>query len=822
MSPEVKKINLGVDSAISTPEEISQTVDRLQKNEQAPSARAQSDQYRFFQEQISVLGQPYDVTRIPISVLQQMQRDPMLAFGLHFIHLPIMRANWYVKCERPDIAAFMDNAWRRIHAHYVSQRQQAMVFGFAPIVKRFQLEIPNWTYEVEGEQKKVWNNGNINAITWKPFVGLPSDPVNVEPRWDAKGQFNGIKWQGGANPLPFPITNPSDTETGAKEIDVQHALWITNEKPSANGSLWGYPRIGYAYRYWWSYWFKWALYDRFFERKADPPYVVYYPSGQHADYTDDNQGNKQSMKAIALSIGDAAKSGGTVAMPGETINGYDDRPTSIRQWMIEELEVKGDMTHFVESFEYLDVMKLRSLWIAEQAVMEGKGGTSSRNVAAEEISLHKEGAANLASEIDQEINRYIFPDILKANFPDFNGTCEKVTTGFTEADQQTLNNALNLIGQNDSQALRNLDVREILDRQGLPLISIEEINRQNEEAEKELQNSTPPVVDPNAQAAGVNEQGFYVPPVNIITLSDTEEFISKLPGSKHYEDSTVLSQAKALKQRWQKEYANIYEDFATFLSKENFSEEVNLADEADELAEQLVSKWSYSRNKLKTLLSDTKSISQKIIDRAGKLEIKRAKLDVDKWNPDNESLAQYLEDRGAVYVRAVDETTKEEIRTYLAQAIRQGATQQELVEGVREHFSEFPSWKANRLVRTEIRDAYNFATILAGEQGGVKVVQIIDAVKGEDVSDPECIERNGKFFSIGDALSEALKEHPNGTAEIRLTKRQNLSVEYIQDSDKLAYFDEENDIVYLSNDIPHKLEFEYLNELGKTFEAEST
>lgn len=808
----MRKINLAVDSANPDSNELERISRRLQKSEQSPSARSSTDNYIFFQEIIQELGHPYDVTHIPISVCQQMQRDPMMAFGLHFIVLPIMGAHWHIECERPDIAAFVDNAWRAIHAKYVRQRAEAMSFGFKPIVKRFQYENPDWKYEKDGELVPVWNNGSIDALTFKHFIGLPCDPVNVEPRWSAVGEFNGIKWQGGKNPLPFPTVSPKNNEKG-RDIDLQHSLWITNEKESANESIWGYPRVGYAYRYWWSYWFRWALYDRFFERKADPPYVVYYPTGQGADYTEGDDGIPESMKERALMIGDSAKGGGTIAMPGQTINGYDERPTSIREWMIQELEVKGDMTHFVESFEYLDVMKLRSLWIPEQALMEGKGGTSSRNVAGEEISIHKEGAASLSQEMDEEINRWIIPDIVAANFPEFKGTVKKVTTGFTDADQKTMDSTLALLGQNDPDALRHIDVPVLLDRLGMPRVSLDEIRRQQEEAEKALQ-ELPSEVNPDEQGnAGVTPQGFYVAGRPTITLSESEDFVSKLPTSRHYKDQQVLSQTKALRARWKNEFSDIYEDFAKFISKQNFDEKQ---------ANNLLDKWQYSRTKLNQLLSDSTSVVKKVITRGAKLEKDRANLTDSDWSPDDSDVADYLADRGAVYVRAVDDTIRQELRSFLAAEIESGASTDDIANHIREHFADFPGWKADRLARTEIRDAYNFATLSVGESSGIKIVQIVDALKGEEVSDPECIERNGKFFKIGEALSEVLKEHPNGTAEVKLTKRENLSVERIEsDDDKLAYFDSDNDIIYLSNDIPKELETDYLISLGETLENES-
>ena len=98
------------------------------------------------------------------------------------------------------------------------------------------------------------------------------------------------------------------------------------------------------------------------------------------------------------------------------------------------------------------------------------------------------------------------------------------------------------------------------------------------------------------------------------------------------------------------------------------------------------------------------------------------------------------------------------------------------------------------LARTEVHHAYNFATLEAGQQAGVKVVQFRDAQYGE--TDAECIDRNGEFMDIDKAFDEVLTEHPNGTLEVVLTKRENLSVRHVQEmpegqEDKMAYFDSE-------------------------------
>lgn len=808
----VRTTQLADDNTLD-PEEQRRITESLKGREQSPSSRSASLAYQYFQQQMGELGEPYNVDRIPISVLKQMQRDPMVGFGLHFIYAPIYRSKWYIKCEDPRIAAFVDGALRRILARYISTRAQAMVFGFKPIIKRFQTEIPNWTYKDPSKSEvpiRVWNNGNIEAITWKPFYGLPCDPVQVEPRFkESDGSFNGIKWQGGFNNSFNVPANPNDT--GTRNVDLQHALWITNEKASANESLYGYPRIGYAFRPWWSKWYRWALYDRFFERKADPPYQVYFPT--EIPYGKDEDEVITANKSMALEMGDRARSGGTLAFPGNVVKGYDERPTTIREWEISELEVKGDMAGFLDSFEYLDTLILRSLWISELMLTPGVGGTSSKNVAGTEVDFHKEASAALAEEIDEELNRWVIPDLVTANFPAFDGEVSKVTTGFTEADQSAMQQALQWTiqaGQND--AIEQLDTRGLLERLGMPLVSEKEIARQREEAAKALEQETPPVINPDNQGnAAVDGAGFYIAGRPSLTLSDTEDFIASLPDIRAFKDKVILSKTKAIRTMWKSAYKDIYSDFAKHVMSINFNTE-NF-DEADDLAERIIESWAFEQNPTQELVDNTRNILSDAIRRAGETEL--SSVDVDpNWNPDITDVAQYLEDRGALLVEAINDTVREELRSFLAEEIRKGSTQEQIVSGIQTHFADFPEWKADRLARTEIKEAYNHATLVAGDQSGFNTVQARDALKGP--TDEECEERDGKFFGIAEALN--IKDHPNGTLQWQLVQGQNLSIDYVENmpdgSDSLAYFDADNEVVYLSNTIPESVEKDYLYTLG--------
>ena len=771
----------------------------------APSTRVQTDSYKYFQEQATaMLGAPYDVSKIPIDVLTQMKFDPMIMFAEHFITMPLLRARWHIECEDAQVAAFVDAALRKIYASYLLERSQSHIYGFKPIVKRFELDNPDWKYLDPTKSDTtipVWDSKNVEAKIFKHFVGLPSDPEICQPEFNAAGEFDGIRYIPPAGQAAgFPFNTKARNDGAERKIPAHLSLWATNQRHTVDGSLWGFPRIGYAYRYWFSYWLRWAMYDRYFERKSDPPTVVYYPTDPGGG-TEDEDG--ASMKSYALKIGDAAKSGGTIALPGDFVTDFEGRVTGNREWEVKEMEISGDLTHFVESFEYLDKMKVTSLLVPDKAIRGGADSTDAEHT----FNIFKQSEASEMEQIDDEINRFIIPDLIAANFPDRNVTAKKVTTGFDDADLDTMMEIIRVVGQSDQNALKSVDFDKMLDVIGVPAINHDELVRREEVIKDEIANAKPePIVPIPGEQAGVDEQGFYVQPREVIRLSEDSSFVSKLPATKHYEDEQVLKDARSINAKWNVAYKDIYDDIATYISKTDLSEayDENFADEdqASKLAYQIISKWNFGKNKTNKLIKDTKALVKNIIARAGSRELKRIRTQED-WKPDSESVATYLEDRGAFYVKAVEDTIKDEVASYLAEQIRLGKTNDEIAAGIREHFSDsFPDWKATRLVRSEVRDAYNFATLEAGQQAGIKVVQAIDAQLGD--TDEECIARNGNFYSIPQALTETLREHPHGTLEWTLipdvSSVSEITVNASElDEDDIGYYDNETNTIYFSD-----------------------
>lgn len=804
----------------------------VNRREQGPTLAQQTDSYRFFDQQINALGQPYDVTHIPIDVLDIMQRDPMIAFGLHFKRVPLIRANWHIKCEDARIAAFIDNALREIYPRLVAQFYRSRNFGFSPVVKRFKQQNPDWKFldaSISDNELDVWPDQDIDAVVWNNFTPLPCNPEYTIPKFKANGEFNGIEYNPKAE-LTGVAFKTIRQDNGKDIIPVSHALWFTNERDSVDGSLWGYPSTGYVYRYWWSYWYRWALYDRFFERKSDPPYVVYYPDGSlQGDYLEGDEDNVAgiSNQQTAISLGINAKSGGAVALPSQAYTDHEDRPGSLREWEIKELEVKGDMTHFVSSFEYLDVMKLRGLFIPEQAVMEGSKGQSSRNVASAHQDIMAQAQASDIDELDDIINKYIIPDLVAANFPQFKGEVRKITTGFTEADTETMKEFIKVIGQQDPTIVAGADVDEMLDRVGLPTLSRKDILAREKRIQNEMKKLGPTIeveAKPNEQA-GITEEGLYYQPRQVIRLAEDTEFVDNLPKTKVYEDAGVKAGARQIRTLWKKEFDEILEDFANYMRQVSLSDivtdNVALAEvDPRPVAEQIVAGWDWPTSRIESLSEASVGVLKRVMGVAARRELRNVERN-SAFDIDADEVSTYLSGREEVFENAITETTKNDFVTFVAAKLADGYSANQIGAEVLDHFGNTPNSRANRIARAEIRDAYNFSMLVAGEQAGFNTVQAHDDNLG--TSDPECVARDGSFFSIQDALVENTKEHPYGTLYWSYSGRDNLSEvreEFPEDSENLAYFDDKSGIIYIDPSVSEKERSEYLKSLGAIFEYE--
>jgi hypothetical protein len=418
----------------------------------------------------------FDPENITMHQRAQMRRDPMLALGLHFRKTTILNAPWHIECEDPQVAAFVEYALKEVYGSLLPQMMLALDYGYIPIVKRFVRVQPTWKYEdpETREMKEVWPEKSIPAVVWNTFQVIPPD--GAEPKFSNNGRTF----------IGFSHPYLSRAKDGGRELTVpaSHALWVTHEFNETFGDWYGYPLTGYACRFWWSYWQQWLLADRHMEQDADPPMKVSYPPGKSPDPS--NPSRQIDNYYVALSAGTDLRDGATVAVPSDyyEVDATGSLARGAKKWDLEFVKGGENIKAFHDSFNYLDIAKLRALMVPEQAIIGAKGSMSG-NVAETYGHAFAESQANLKAWIDQHINDYMIPDLVAQNFVDA-PPCKIVTEGFRDEDMGLANRILEIVASNDPSAL-NLDYRKMVQDKNLPVLTIEEVEKRKEEAMLEQQ-----------------------------------------------------------------------------------------------------------------------------------------------------------------------------------------------------------------------------------------------------------------------------------------------------------------------------------------------
>lgn len=766
--------------------QMSQAKRRQLTNDRGPSSRQRSVDYTTFYRLGTSTLEEWNWTSIPLSKIYQMRCDPMLAFGLQFIKVPLVRAPWYIECEDAQVAAFVDGALREIWSSFVFQYTNCYDFGYAPIIKNFKQAKPSWTYVDSSDsadpEKKVWDNGSIDAITWAPFTGIA--PEHAMPKWNNSGEFDGFLW---SNP---GVVAGTFAEDDSYRVPLDRALWATNQKEKVFGSLYGESMLTPAYRYWWSYWFRMALADRAFERHVDPALVVYFPPDP---VIDDETGEELNVRASAISVFEQARSGSTIALPNSRLTDPEGK-LGEREWDWQQLKADTDFAALAESLDYLDVMKLRALAVPEQSLIEGSGGTSSRNVAAQMGDKLFESQYVRMLEIDEHCNRYLIPQLVALNFPEYKGSVRKVTRGFASTDIDLARQLVQLIGQSNPAEMNMVNIREILSQYQIPLFTEAEVlqgirEAEAKQAEQDIlgelnideipeaeggggdvrdatapaeptgetpQGGTPPanrnlMAGPGHVQGVTDAWGRYVKPREMIRLADTDFRHTMQKLYPPMEDEATIDSSLEIQEIWERTFRNAYSDIADMVGQ------VGLAETSEEDERKIRQRLEDDFKKGAVAAS---AVIAYLMLRSGRntaisLGYPPSELgefdDAVSWNEDNsDQLPAKLAD-----------TVMQEIKTFLQDA--EGSPDQ-ISARFREKFRNYPVWKSQRVARGESTTAFRMAQILTARALGAEKLRASDASNGTDLmTDPDCIARHGKEYTIEEAIQETLGSHPNCT-----------------------------------------------------------
>lgn len=834
---------------------------------QQPTELELHNRFNILSQLVETIGhRPFSARRLPISDMYEMRTDAVLSFAQMYSKMPLYTTPWWIKCRSAKKAQFYTEAIKLIIGRLISQTTLSWDFGWQSLVKQFRHLDPDWVYvdpeDPSGPPKKVWDEGGEPALVWDTFI--PLRPEVVSPRWSAAGRFDGINLESLEGNYSFPTVISYDEQGNrrGRHIPLDWSLWVVNERDAHFGSVWGFSRLAYAYKFWWAYEMALGITTRAVEKKGDPTIEVRYPEGKSkvGDKEEDNQ-------LIAKRIGRAARSGAVLTLPSETLSGVDpDRPGNEPRWKVTTLDLNVEFDKLQSILSYLDVQKIRSMMVMEQAVTEGTGNTSSRNVVKEGGEQTRRMTVFTMDDLADIINRYLIPQLDEQNFPELRdspATFEYLDLG----DQDLELYRIMLQGKTNAEPGEiPIDWREVLERLNMPTLSQDAIAAKSREFEKQAEGNRPPPTEAvPGGPAGVTDTGFYYE-IDGLDLAEDRTLLASLPPTKHYSDSAVLAATRLIRKLALDRYKDQYAHFVAYLESGKIELDMEASrrlvcplcqkkqsakqhrckecahdlsaarrerfallaqalfedeDERKKVVDRILGSWDYSTSLSKRVLTGMRKAFSTVFRRAGDLELKRVGLSTDEWNADEKELADWVQKNAASMVKTVDETTRSELRTFLLEQVKHDRPPKEIAKRVREHFADFPGWKADRLARTEVRKIYNAATLFAAKAAGIKQVQAVDGRHGP--TDADCEERNGRFFSIEDAFKEDAKEHPRGTLAWRMMKRELEVVRAAFDEmdDFRARFDREGGVVYLRDDLDVRTAGEFLDQVGQRVEHEA-
>lgn len=779
-------------------------------NGQAPTDEAKRLASKDFTKQVATLAEErivnrtflrnaigeFDPENIPLNRRYQMRKDPMIQMGLHYRKFPLIRAKWHIECEDPKIAGAVTEIVRRVRASYIKVMLNKFDFGYQGAIKQFALGELFDTYEDQGgNPKPVWDDEMVKPLILEPPLPLPPEYVKVKVE---NGKFAGIDAMLGGG-----------VEDKDKFVPPEWAIWATNEFEENFRNYYGYPLTGYAYRYWWSYWFRFHMEDRHFEMDADPALQIKYPKGTSPD----ENGNPKNNRDLALEIGNALRGGATIAWPSEPYYDEQGKPSAISLWEAEFLQGGENLGAFRESSEYLDVMKLRSTLVPEQALVEGKGGTSSRNAAATYTDIFNESLGQEAEDLDWLWNRYIIPQVVEANWGVDAPRATLITSGFEDEDLSLAHELIKLAFTVDPNALP-IDFDELLVQARLPVLSakeqkereklLEEYQAQKmQEQQEELaaqqeagpeeggeggeQNSGQfSLAFPQADVA--DDKKLFTPHLRLHQgepkVASTAPEWAKIEHDRRESNLDVL--AKRLQGTLQKRYEAMFNAVAEAIEASAKSDaELSQMEDADLLLafkdRTRVKAFLGFYNRVKDYAKKRTQPFEDVVHNevasmyhaSGAAELLRLGFDVDaeNWDVRNADLQEWATEIVDRMLSGTEATGLEiHIKPWLEEEFQGESYPFEpepalsLAQKFRVHFMGYPRWMAQRTARTEARHAYNNAALDVWELSGIKQVRAYDGLGGvTGKTDPICLARNGKIYSIAEARREDAQEHPNGT-----------------------------------------------------------
>ena len=431
---------------------------------EAPETTAPSGRHDLFDVYGAWLGNPYErygplelAGGISMKRKVAMMKNPILAMCIGYAGAMMINAKRVIVCKDAAKQRFFEAMFRMWEKEFVLSANVGIALGAIGLEKKWRFMKPD---RVNMEGPDPWT-GRATPYIVKGFNIL--HPLLSSPRFDTRGRvFQGI-----------------ETEDGS--LDVFYSLWLTFRKELAFGAYEGAGRLEHCYKDWWMSQYGEDNYLIAMQKEADRVVKVGYPPGVT---------NGVQNQAIAVNVGDAVRSGATVAMPTsvyELISAADGSTamTNVSRWTMDFLEGSGSFQRFHEIDDQHSKKMCLGYFIPPQTIIDVKqsalGGPTTADVLGD-ISI--ELLLQDAADMDRHLNQYVFPAVSKANFPGDSPEVRVETIGL-DPDNVTQLGEIVKDMMSVSPDSKFFDMREAMKRIGLPLRSEEDVEKaEREDAEK--------------------------------------------------------------------------------------------------------------------------------------------------------------------------------------------------------------------------------------------------------------------------------------------------------------------------------------------------
>jgi hypothetical protein len=750
---------------------------------------------------------PEDPTSVSFPFLRRMRRDHMVAMGLHFISMDALSAPFWFDGDDARVQAYADKLIRPIYVDLMLAIFRFFWAGYSPGVKNFKTAQPNWTYYEDGVAKKVWDNPSIDAIVYESIT--PLQPETAQISWDSNGRMKGIMYDSRYAPAGSTGAFIVDGKR-TPNIDLLHSFWATHEKMGEDGNPYGFPRIAHCAPIFWMYRWVWDLIARGFENSFDPGPVVRFPREDASQLADD--GTREDPSKTALRIGQRRRTGSTIALPSDPYKDLQDKPTGTYKWGIEYPKAETNFDSLMEFIGYLEAAKLNSLFLPEQSLAEGRGGSSSRNVA-EEFGDQRSTSQNVVLEQAHRFITDVFvAPVINMVFPHYEGELTMKSIGAGGAATDLLRQVFQLVGQQDFKRF-GIDMRRLAEANNFPMLDPAEQQRELEAAAR-VAAAAPPAVEPTqGRRALVTQTGFdemsyhqisqRLSPVEF--LSRDGDFVASLPACDAFSDATVVAHVRELRGALMRLSDHLYRDFARAVSRRRDMLVLD-ADSGGVDVEATIRSWVPSAEGVEPIALVIRGALGKVFDRSARQAARGV---------GSQHLAQgesdWLDQRAAALVGRAASVVREHVAEAVADVVAAGrADGRSVAAAVRDLVGDSlaDSWASAYACAESLR-AHNRAVLDVGEAAGVSKAQVVD----------ECCDRHAQIYDL-DALKLEDLSSPSCTMSVRLLPKapDDLSVRRTELQDGLgAMYDEDSSTILIDPSAPGDQVAEFLLAMASRF-----